>query len=528
MNRRNTIPLPKLAIISIVLVYSATNFYHHNWTRDKGPQRGVIQWDVISYYAYLPAAFIYHDMKLDFVNEPGFNNDNKIWFTGLENGERLIITSMGLSIMYCPFFFMAHALAPVFDEPRSGYNSIYQFFLVFSAMVYVTIGLILLSRILLKWFSPLQTAICLLAVGLGTNLYHYTSFSAALPHSYNFFLITLFLYLVIRWYEAPDWKGALFTGLVFGLISLIRPSNILVFIVLFFWGVSKWSDLTGRIGFYLHRIPLVILMLAAFCLVWIPQLLYWKLITGQYLFYSYGPHGGNFYFDHPHLVSILFSYKKGWFVYTPVMLLAVVGIPFLRQKIKDSLLPVALILILMIYLQASWWSWWFGGCFGSRVFVDIYGLMALPLAALIDYAWQRRSRLVSTGFTFLLVILILFQIFQTFQYYKGAIHWMGMNREAYWETFLKMKTTGRYWNILTMPDPILGRLGIYVYYSTGEDVSYLENVEKEEALSLIHEQILTDKDLVKDIKRYVKREDISLEEALDMVANRIFEYKTNQ
>jgi hypothetical protein len=102
-----------------------------------------------------------------------------------------------------------------------------------------------------------------------------------------------------------------------------------------------------------------------------------------------------------------------------------------------------------------------------------------------------------------------------------------MNRAAYWETFFKMKTTARYWDILTMPDSVLGRLGIYVFYSTGEDVTYLENITKEEALSLIHDQILKDEELLKDINRYINRENISLEEALNMVANRIYEYKVN-
>ena len=48
---------PNLVIIFVLLVYLVTNFTHHNWTRDQGPDRGVIKWDVISYYSYLPAPF---------------------------------------------------------------------------------------------------------------------------------------------------------------------------------------------------------------------------------------------------------------------------------------------------------------------------------------------------------------------------------------------------------------------------------------------------------------------------------------
>ena len=131
----------------------AATFGYHNWTRstDKG-ERGVIKWDVISYYGYLPATFIYGDVKLGFVYDREFVNDNKFWFSNLENGNRLIQTSMGLSILYSPFFFTAHLLAPIFGEVRDGFSAIYQFFLVLSALFYVMIGLIFLRRILLKYF----------------------------------------------------------------------------------------------------------------------------------------------------------------------------------------------------------------------------------------------------------------------------------------------------------------------------------------------------------------------------------------
>ena len=127
---------PRLAIIFLLFFYCLTNFTHMNWKQVEGPQRGAIKWDVISYYSYLPAIFIYHDLSLDFTEEPGFNNDNKFWFQKTEKGKKVIITSMGLSYLYAPFFFVAHALAPAFGEARDGFQSIYQFFLVFGLKIY--------------------------------------------------------------------------------------------------------------------------------------------------------------------------------------------------------------------------------------------------------------------------------------------------------------------------------------------------------------------------------------------------------
>ena len=130
----NYLNTPGPVIIFLLVFFCLTNFTHKNWTNDEGPIRGVIKWDVISYYAYLPAVFIYHDLSLDFTESPGFVNDDKFWFQETEIGKKVIITSMGLSYLYAPFFFTAHALAPAFGEQRDGFQSVYQFFLIFGAL----------------------------------------------------------------------------------------------------------------------------------------------------------------------------------------------------------------------------------------------------------------------------------------------------------------------------------------------------------------------------------------------------------
>jgi len=60
---------PRVVILFLILIFIGTNFTHHNWTRDDGPIRGVIKWDIISFYGYLPATFIYGDPSLDFLDE---------------------------------------------------------------------------------------------------------------------------------------------------------------------------------------------------------------------------------------------------------------------------------------------------------------------------------------------------------------------------------------------------------------------------------------------------------------------------
>ncbi len=523
-------PYPSFAVLIIAVLFMAVNFMHHRWTRDGPGERGVIHWDVISYYSYLPATFIYGDVTLEFLDHPpeGFKNDSKFWPTTIENGNRLIITSMGLSVLYSPFFFMAHAVAPVFGNVRDGFGATYQAFLVLSALFYVLLGFVILKNILLRYFKPRITAWTLIAIAFGTNLLYYSTYEGAMAHSYGFFLIVLFLYLVIRWYKKPNVLRTIATGALFGFITLVRPTNILVLMILLLWDVKSWKELSDRVLFFLHKFHLVLLMLAAFILVWIPQFLYWKEITGHYLYFSYAAEGASFYWGHPHIWQNLLGFKKGWFIYTPMMLLAVAGIPLLRKRLPSFFIPVTALLLIMIYVQSSWWSWWFGGGFGLRAYIDIYGILAFPLAALLERIFSLSKEKLRIPAISVIVLLIFFQLFNTYQYSKNYIHYTGMNRYTYIRSFLRLGYHPDHWNTLSMPDYQLARKGIYVFYLTGNQYKYLEAMETEEGLEEVRRIIGEDKRLEKEISWYAKKSGIEPDAAMYEVTERIYLSMTKQ
>ncbi|MEN8202388.1 MAG: hypothetical protein ABFS28_07320 [Bacteroidota bacterium] len=521
---KSKISLSSIAIWIIFAAMLATMGSYHNWTRSKPGERGVIKWDVISYYGYLPATFIYGDVKLGFIADKDFANNGKFMYYRLENGNRLIQTSMGLSILYSPFFFTAHALAPLFGQASDGYSSIYQLFLALSSLFYVIIGLFFLKRILLRYFSKGATAISLLLVGLGTNLFFYTVHEGPMSHAYNFALITIFFYLIIRWYERPALKTAIWLGLTYGMIVLVRPSNIIAGVLFLFWGVSGWTSCRERIRFLTAHVSSILVMVFFFILPWIPQFIYWKAITGSFIYNSYGPSGSSFFLDSPHIREILFSYRKGWFVYTPVMLLATMGLAFLKGKLKQGSPGILIYLVLQVYLLSSWWSWWNGGSFGLRSFVDIYGVMALPLAALIEHL-LKRGRTVALLAGALLTFLIYVNQYQTFQYTRGVIHYTGMTKEAYWLNFLKLKPSGAFWQMLSIPDSELARLGIYYDYHTGSDNSALKELEEARGMEQVRMEISGDRKLSRQIGKHAHRAELGYDEALEVVVSRVYNYK---
>jgi hypothetical protein len=519
--------LPFLPILLFLALSIWAILFMGLWKVNEGKNRGVIKYDVISYYSYLPATVIYGDATLGFIEDESFREENKFWYEMLENGNKLVVTSMGLSYLYAPFFFLAHWLAPLLGQSPDGFSNIYQLMLIVSGLFYAFLGLILLRSLLLKYFDPVVTTLVLVAIALGTNLFYYSTREAAMPHSYNFFLITLFLTLVLRWYKHPVWQNSLLLGLVFGLIALVRPSNILLFLFLVLYGVSGWRTFTERVGFYLQRWYLVLLMLAGFFLPWIPQFLYWKAVTGHYLFFTYAEKGATFYWAHPHVLESLLSFRKGWLIYTPVMWIALVGIFFLRKWDRSWFLALVVYVLAMIYVQSSWWSWWFGGGFGLRPYISMYPLLAIPMAFVVGHLRLKKRQWAFATITALILVLSAYQLFQTRQFATKAIHYTGTTSRSYFENFLKLRPTPKSWEMLELPDYNLARQGIYVNYSTGENKEEWTGMDKMEAMEKIGEEIAADPKLLRQIGRYAEREDLPKDSAMNLVLERMYYRKTH-
>jgi len=216
-------------------------------------------------------------------------------------------------------------------------------------------------------------------------------------------------------------------ALCLGLITLVRPVNILVGIIPLLWNGLRLPLHPGR------KVTSLLVAGCVFLLVLMPQLLYWHYITGSYVCYSYGDEGFNF--AAPHIADGLFGFRKGWFVYTPMAAVAIAGLFSFRKSRPHVLLPVAVFLGVMIYVVFSWREWWYGGSFGCRPMVEVLAVLALPLAALINSVFTRRSRVVRFFLSCILCLVISLNVFQTYQYSMGLIHWDRMTGTYYRKVF---------------------------------------------------------------------------------------------
>ncbi|MBL0064814.1 MAG: glycosyltransferase family 39 protein [Bacteroidetes bacterium] len=280
-------------------------------------RRDQIVSDVVSYYGYLPAFFIYHDATLSFIDRDNGALKSKYWPETTPDGKYVLKTTMGLSILYMPFFWLAHAYANVSHYTPDGFSRPYQTALVISCFFYVLIGLWYLRKLLLLYFTDGITALTLLCVYFGTNLVWYTTREAAMSHAFLFSIISVFLYFTVKWHENPNWKNTFIAGVLIGLAILIRPTMLLLSLPFIFYNVNSWKSFVEKIQFFWKERMHILLIFVCVFLCALPQLIYWHTATGHWFYYSYTSE--RFYFNDPHIIDGLFSYKKGWLIYTPIM-----------------------------------------------------------------------------------------------------------------------------------------------------------------------------------------------------------------
>jgi hypothetical protein len=412
----------------------------------KKPDQTVFYHDIQIYYSYLPATFIENDPFFERTLE--YDSINKYWAAETPIGKRIPKTSMGVALLELPFFFAGHAYASnQTTYVANGFSEPYQIAIALSSATYAVLGAWFLLLFLQRRFTKLVSILTILLTLFGTNLMYYAIFEPGMSHPYSFFLLATVLLSIDNWFLRKTHWNSLLIGILLGLIVLVRPINILFIIpliVLFKKPEETWSTYWKQLFFPLNHLGLIIL---GGIICWMPQFIYWKIQTGSILYFSYGEE--RFFWLKPHVFDGLFSIRKGWFIYTPLMLFALFGLIRLYKLRKNMFWTIASFLPLFLYVTFSWWCWWYGGGFSARTLIDILPLMALPLAGLIEWILLKKIRSILWVFPLFFVTL---NLFQSWQYYRRYLHYDSMTWTSYKEVFFKTHPTFKYWETLDEPD----------------------------------------------------------------------------
>ncbi len=426
------------AIVSLYFIWLFQAYAPHK------NNRAIIH-DVTSYYSYLPAIFIYQDPGLNFADTlPQGEPLDALWYNVSPEGIRYQKMTLGLLPFYLPGFLVADAYVQCQSKwNRNGFSYPYQLAMSLSTLIAGILGFWFLRKLLSRYFHELVSGITILSLGLASNLPYYISLAPGLSHPFSFLILVMQALLVLRINQKSDVKSYMALGVLTAWVVLIRPTSVLpALLPLFLLSPLRWKEI-----FKLSNLQLIAAVIGAF-LVFLPQMLYWKAVSGSYIFYSYDHE--RFFFHDSKILKGLFGFRKGWFIYTPLMLFAVVSIPWKRMELRPYAWFFLISFPVFVYWVFSWWCWWYGGSYGSRVMIEYYVVLAIFLANgwnWVTMHWRR----------FLPSLVILYGLMvlnhkQLYQYHHGILHWDSMTFRSYKAIFMRSEIDPEYQKWMEAPD----------------------------------------------------------------------------
>lgn len=396
--------------------HSKTGTFHY---------RSQIYADKAGYYVYLPSGILYQFNPQLFPEDIDKKTGNGFHLNEKSNTVQTKYT-YGVAFFQLPFFLVAHALATPLGFENDGFSLIYHWAIDISAIFYFLAGLLFLFLLLNQLFLKRTVILSLSFLVLSTNLFYYALIDTGMSHIYSFSLFSAVLFLLYNW-EKFKFKSAIFgllLGFLFAAIIVIRPSNMIFIVAVFFINHD-----------YLQRIKLMLnwRFIAPFILIvflfFLPQLIYWNYASGSFFNYSYVNESFSNW-NSPKVLEVLFAPNNGHILYNPSLLIIIAGIIFMIRKGMTNSYLILFVFIMVVYMTASWWLPNFGCGFGNRNMVEYYSLLSIPLASIIEGSKTKKSQYLLFG------LMLIFSLYNLKMIYSYGGCWFG-DENWDWNEYLR-------------------------------------------------------------------------------------------
>jgi len=422
------------SLLSVFVVFTAIFIFSFRSSSE------LITWDSAGYYYYLPAAFIHSDITgqdISWMEEARMKYD----FSGTlyqlhkvkDQSNFLPQYTCGMAIMYSPAFFVGHIVAGWTGEEQDGFSRPYQKSVYAWSLLIVLAGLLVLRKLLLRLFDDRIVAISIILIGVASNFLIQVAGGLATSHTYIFLLYTVVLIATLKCVEEGKPKWFFVLTATMALACLSRPSEMVMVLIPIFYGISNkevWRNKWRLFFEFRNLFPAIILAV----IIVLPQFIFWKITTGHWFYMSYANPSEGFDFGSPHTIEFLFSYRKGWFVYTPLMFVAFFGFIYLWRRNREWFWSLLLFSMANIYFLSSWSGWWYAQCFSQRSMVQSLPVMAIMIGALISGVKGLRLRFIAFAAVFLASVSTMFF---SWQYEYRIINKDRMTGPYFWKMFGK-------------------------------------------------------------------------------------------
>jgi hypothetical protein len=383
--------------------------------------------DEIQYFAPLRSLVFDHD--LDYENEyryfyerdpQGLAGFRETFLERREagSGRHINFAPLGSALLWSPFYLAAHAgvvlaRAAGAGVPADGFSFPYLAAVSFASAFYAFLGLLLVHDLLRQdaGVSDTLATLVVATLWLGTPVVYYMTIAPGFGHATSLFAVSLLLWLTLRARRADGSRGALAFGAIglgAGLCGIVREQDLLFACVPLGFLLLDALKPSGLVPAVRRGLAFAAGTLCAL----LPQLLVYRTLTG-----SATPSRlvtRKLDLASPYFFPVLFDPGHGLFFWSPVLLVATLGLFAWALRRRDALSALLVFaLVLQAWISGAVESWHMAGAFGARRFVGAtpvfgFGLacvyaalaarrrLAVPAIALLA-AWWNLSLMVQFG-----------------------------------------------------------------------------------------------------------------------------------
>ena len=384
----------------LLLLFILTLPFINPWVRGDG----------VGYYAYARSLLIEH--RLDFRQDWLQANDS--FRMGRTEGAQILPEqytstdhldnhfSIGPAILWSPFLIMAHVSVKIFDAvgghiAADGYSRPYIVAMALGTAIYGFLAVWISFLLARKYVNERFAFLGAIGIWFGSSLPVYIYFNPSWSHAHSAFAVAVFVYYWSCTRGGRTWRQwAILGGL--GGFAMDKPSHVNGTgdspLPLFDTLEGGLEALRTDGAALIRRVLNGGVFLMVVTLAFFPTLITKKIIYGSYLNFGYTEHWS---WTSPAFLKVLFSADHGLFSWTPILLLAVLGLFVLppQNRIVGRLAIIGAFLAYG-YVIGCYQDWDGISSFGNRFFVCLTCIFVLGLAALSDRlmkVWDAHSAL---------------------------------------------------------------------------------------------------------------------------------------
>jgi hypothetical protein len=379
----------------------------------------------------IPATFFpvsilqYHNFFFDQFGQMAINGDTSYAYL-LINGHYYSLFPIVTPILVTPIYAVSLLLFHALTVPLTGGNIL--LIAKTCAAIITALSGIVIYLIFRELFSKRIALLSTLLYAFATSTWSISS-QALWQQGIGELLLIVMLYCIVRNEKTESWTNIAALGLLSGLFVFNRPPDALLVIPIVYYVIRFYRN---HLNYYA----------LAGIVSGLPFLLYNLQIFGT-VFGGYGHdfhqyvYNGDFVI---HYIGLLVSPNVGLFIFTPVLILSIVGYFRLKDISNPHLAstlfvfgPVIFLTILTYSFFDGWFSTW---CYGPRYLIGIVPVLIIYCALFFDAIIKApANRLQKLGVAAIIIILIATSIIIQFigVYYYVYLPSKGMDNQRVWE-----------------------------------------------------------------------------------------------